>query len=284
MLDPISRNVNRGKGNVYDPNLWTLPIEFDYSLVVLLCSAAFLRLHPLIRLCLSFCLVIYCSYLAYWTAFLFISGMFLCDLNNHLEENGSTLVLEGSVDDIDLESNSKPEPGILIKIFWTTLLILDLYVMSIPEYGRGAKNSTGYETLVIMVPPKYAQVPDHFWMSISAALLVLIINRAPHLQAIFTNRLSQYLGRISYGLYLVHGPLLWSLGRATAKVAVTYTGQETDAQYGLGIFLSACITYPVIILAAHLATHYVDMKSVQLGRWLYEKLLWDGRKDYEALP
>jgi len=130
---------------------------------------------------------------------------------------------------------------------------------------------------------QYSSIPDFFWIPISAVLLVFIIDRAPHLQAIFRHPIPQYLGQISFSIYLVHGPLLWSLGRSTAKIAVAFTGRETVLQYCAGIFLSATITMPVIVWVADVVAKLVDAKAVRFGNWAYGKLLHRNEKRFEMI-
>jgi peptidoglycan/LPS O-acetylase OafA/YrhL len=276
MVDPFSRNDNRGMSNFYDPNLWTLPIEFDFSMVVFLCLAAFSRLRPLVRLIMTFGLLCYANYYTHWRVFLFISGMFLCDLKFYLAENEPTSSLPEHTGDItEDQTPTHTKNTTLIKAAWTVSFILTIYLLSMPEIGRGGRDSPGYKTLAAMIPSQYAGSPDHFWIPLGSAWLVFTIDRASHLQAIFTHRFPQYLGRISYSLYLVHGPLLWTLGRAAAVSAVGLTGRSTNELYCFGIFLSACVFWPVTIWVADIVMRAVDLKAVAFGHWAYASLLRD---------
>jgi peptidoglycan/LPS O-acetylase OafA/YrhL len=62
--------------------------------------------------------------------------------------------------------------------------------------------------------PKY-YTPLSGWMfyeAMGAVLLVACILRSPVLVRLLESRLPQYLGKVSFSLYLVHGPVLHSLG------------------------------------------------------------------------
>lgn len=52
---------------------------------------------------------------------------------------------------------------------------------------------------------------EHFWLSIIACLIVYVLEACPAFQRPFTTGFSQYLGKISFGMYLMHWPLRDSL-------------------------------------------------------------------------
>ncbi|CAK7213048.1 hypothetical protein SBRCBS47491_001670 [Sporothrix bragantina] len=88
MADPLVLNVDRRLFYMYDPNLWTLPVEFAMSMILFLCQAALNRFRPRIRmLCMAFCTVYAFSYI-HWQAFLFFAGMLMCDLHFELDGLG----------------------------------------------------------------------------------------------------------------------------------------------------------------------------------------------------
>ncbi|CAK7226431.1 hypothetical protein SCUCBS95973_006197 [Sporothrix curviconia] len=92
--------------------------------------------------------------------------------------------------------------------------VASLWILSLPEAVRGAVGTPGFITMVQMVPKhhKDSGKVDYFWVPIGAALAVLTVDRTPLLQRLFTNRFAQYMGKISYSLYLVHGSIIFSVG------------------------------------------------------------------------
>lgn len=269
--DPIGQDHVRGGVprtilNPYDPNLWTLPIEFNSSMVVFMFLAAFSRVRHRVRMAFAFALIIYFEYFwTYWALFLFLSGMLICDLRFEIDDyrarcaknvaSGEDAVLpiwarvpQGIISRI---SRKIAGSRILGRIISISLFIIALWLLSV------------YELEPI----------DTLYTHIGAILMVLTVDHATHLQIIFTNPFSQYLGRISYSLYLVHGPLLWTLGSALGHRCLAFTGGQTNETWVLAMAIAAFLWWPVAIWVSDLTYRAVDAKSVQLARWAYEKLL-----------
>lgn len=269
--DPIGQDHLRGGVprtviNPYDPNLWTLPIEFNSSMVVFMFLAAFSRVKNRVRMAFAFALIIYFEYFwAYWALFLFLSGMLICDLHFEIDDYRAQCAKNAtSGEDAVLPIWARVPQGIISKISrrlsgsrllgritGISLFILSLCLLSVYEFDP----------------------IDTVYTHIGAILMVLTVDHAPFLQIIFTNPFSQYLGKISYSLYLVHGPLLWTLGSALGHRCLAFTGSDTNEKYVLGIAMAAFLWWPVAIWLSDLTYRAVDAKCVQLARWSYEKLL-----------
>ncbi|KAI3398875.1 hypothetical protein diail_8384 [Diaporthe ilicicola] len=267
--DPIGQDHVRGGlpravQNPYDANLWTLPIEFNTSMVVFMFLAAFSRVKNRVRMAFAFVLTIYFEYFwSYWALFLFLAGMLLCDLRFELDDIHSQSAKTMSDEDVVLPIWARVPQGIVSRIFrkitgsrilgritGVSLFILALWMLSMPEL-------TYIDTL---------------YTHIGAVVLVLVVDYAAFLHIIFTNPISQYLGKISYSLYLIHGPMLWTLGSVLGTRCVAFTGGETNESYVMGIAIAAFLWWPVAIWVSDLTYRAVDSKSVQLARWAYEKL------------
>lgn len=269
--DPIGQEHARGGiprsiENPYDANLWTLPIEFNTSMVIFMFLAAFSRVRNRVRMAVALALIVYFEYYwSYWALFLFLAGMLICDLHFELEDyrcqlGKSTMsgedtalpiwarVPQGLVSRI---SGKITGSRLLGRITGVSFFTLALWLLSVPEV-------TYIDTLCTHM---------------GAVILVLVVDNATQLQIIFTNRISQYLGKISYSLYLIHGPLLWTLGSVLGRRCVAFTGGETNETYVMGIAIAAFLWWPVAIWVADLTYRGVDSKCVQLARWAYEKLL-----------
>jgi hypothetical protein len=269
--------------------------------MVFLALAAFSGLRTALRLLSSTVVVFLAVYFGYWQIFLFSAGMLLADLNFCFQGVGNTTEHTPSSteetehllpshapsmenipltrDHIDRRScvlgvgwfRIMRSPGVE-KIILFTSFIFAIHLLSMPEGVRGAAVSPGYITIMSLTPTNYSTLPEYFWIPVGAVLLVLTVDRAPFLQKIFTNRFSQYLGRISFSLYLIHGPLLWTYGLQLGKFWVRVTGQLTDASYCLGIFFALCCYWPVAITLADFVSRAVDSRAVNLGRWAYQKM------------
>lgn len=264
--EPIRAGIPRALENPYDANLWTLPIEFNTSMVVFMFLAAFSRVRNRVRMTVAFVLLVYFEYFwSYWALFLFLAGMLICDLHFEIDDHRSRSAKNMISDEDDvLPIWARVPQGIVSRISskvagsrflgrvtGISLFTLSLCMLSVPEKTYG----------------------DTLYTHMGAIVMVLAVDHATHLQIIFTNPISQYLGKISYSLYLIHGPLLWTLGSVLGRRCVAFTGGETNEAYVLGVAMAAFLWWPVAIWVADLTYRGVDAKSVQLARWSYEKLL-----------
>lgn len=274
------------RGTAYDLALWTLSIEYDCSLVIFLCHAAFARLRARTRLIWTTLIICYCIWFTFWNITLFTGGMFLADLKFYLDHQTATKsemrscpipnvyrqANDGPVANIKDTYNRIRMPGGLWKLMWTFSFIIAIYVLSMPEIGRGGANSPGYMTLAALIPASYAGTPDYFWIPLAALWLIFTVDRAPHLQRIFMCRFPQFLGRISYSLYLVHNPLLYALGWHLGVWCTRITGRETDLQHCLGIAMAASLFWLLTFWAADLLERGVDSQAVKFSRRAYDWL------------
>ncbi|EFX06163.1 hard surface-induced protein [Grosmannia clavigera kw1407] len=275
LTSPLSRDMQRGRPFAYDNNLWTLPVEFDCSLVIFLCQAAFCRLRPQVRMLLMAGIVCYAHSYLFWEIFLFSGGMLLCDLHFHLDGTGSSgssssnTASEAAVPPV-ISARNRRQLRNAVSIF---SFATALFILSIPDDNQGGPHTPGYRTLFSMVTDVYRlrNERDNFWIPPAAVLLVWTIDRTPFLQRPFNSAFAQFLGTISYSMYLVHGPLIWTAGHWLVCHTTALTGTDTDFRYGLGIALSALVLWPIIIYLADLVTRTVDVRAVSFGRWLYER-------------
>lgn len=289
---PISQGFLQGShSNVlhssYDNNLWTLPIEFTSSMVVFLFLAATTRLQNRVRMVLTLVALLYFMYFfAFWAMFLFLSGMVICDLRLEMDQNlatasrsaengpescNTTILPIWACDDRHV--NLVPYVLDRVKRLWgaglhLTTLICALWFLSTPEEDMGATESWGYVTLTSTMRNAYGK---DFLVPLGAVMLVLVVDQAKFLQILFSNAYSQYLGRISYSLYLVHGPLLYSMGLKLGLFMIGITG-GSELGYCIGVFIAMALWLPFTIYVADLTARCIDEQCLQFTRWIYAKL------------
>ncbi|KAI1268774.1 acyltransferase family-domain-containing protein [Xylariaceae sp. FL1019] len=261
----------------YSDSLWTLPIEFRSSLVIFAMLLALSRFTNGSRILITLFVAAYSLWYLHWGELLFIGGMLIADRSvlaqRSLESRGSL-------------SNDCYEPphrflcfsasrsSAARRMFSVVALIVVLFLLGMPEQGQGAADSYGYGYLSALIPEHYHKLgdPDRFWQPLGAILLVLVLDSSRFLQRPFTTRLAQYLGKISFSLYLVHMQLIHSLGFITARYFLEITGSESYWQYGAGIGLATLVTWIVTFWLADLGSRFVDAKAVQFTAWVYDKL------------
>jgi peptidoglycan/LPS O-acetylase OafA/YrhL len=297
LMNPFSHNLFRGKMFFYDPNQWTLPLEFDCSLIVFLALGAFSRLRTGPRLLFTTVMLLVAIYFLNWPVFLFVGGMMIADLHFSFDDNNSSIIAmptrRGSLDADGLESSTslllQGSPSREEFAPWTNraemtprtrkfaaiaAFMLCIHLLGFPEGGRGAAITTGFMTFSWLVPAHFKATPEFFWIPIGAVLLVLTIDRNLFLQKLFTNAVVQYLGRISFGIYLVHGPILWAWVRQFGRGFVeAHVGAIDGPRFVLGFLLVMCCFWPLIIVLADMVHRYVDVNAVRLGKWAYGKVV-----------
>ncbi|KAI0152006.1 acyltransferase family-domain-containing protein [Hypoxylon sp. NC0597] len=283
LCDPFTGDAT---GWVYNNALWTLPIEFRGSLVVFWLLLSLSRVANAIRMLFVFGVALYCLYFVHWAEFLFVGGMLLADLQFHLsgcEEYNEPGDLEVGIrrrrSRVLISTAHRRRActvGCHILRITTSLVsfIGALYLLGMPKLERAAAETPGFGVLASMIPERWrdAGLPDHFWLSIAAVWLVLSIDRAPFLQRVFTCRFSQYLGQISYSLYLVHLAILHSFGFRMGKFFVELTGYETELRYFMGVLAAVVVFWTIAIWVADLGWRFVDAKVVRFSFWMYNRI------------
>ncbi|KAJ5622323.1 hypothetical protein N7528_005555 [Penicillium herquei] len=262
--------------NNYNPHLWTIPVEFRCSLVLFLTTLATSRLISPVRMTLVASLTWFCMRYGRWDVVLFLVGMQMAELDLINGTWERPVIPSAGTDDtlhIRFPRGGKVIGSISRRNLWIGVFILGLYFGSCPNIGF--KWTPGYRWIWDITPWTYGE-PHRFPQTIGAALIVFSINHSPDIQKLFTNPLSQYLGKISYAFYIVHGPILHSLGYSIMPNIWEITGKETNFQYCLGFLIGWLICLPVSIWAGDLFWRTVDIPSVKFARWLEDQLIAKG--------
>ncbi|KAK5358834.1 hypothetical protein LTR20_010799 [Exophiala xenobiotica] len=267
----------------YDFHTWSIPVEFRGSIVIYTALQAFSRCTRNARLWCELCLIFYFMYIVDGSfCAIFMAGMFLCDID--LLEQGQKLpYLVSSM-------------GRFKTPMYYGLFLVSLYLGGCPAYSSDIhvlKNSPGWYYLSLLKPQA---VFDYKWFYLfwASTFLVASISRIPVLKAFFETRFNQYLGRISFAFYLVHGPILWSLGdRVYAAVGWTRESHALTAPGWINIFplpktgpfglelsflLPQLVLLPLTLWVAEIATTLIDEPSVKFSQWLYSQTLVSATK------
>jgi peptidoglycan/LPS O-acetylase OafA/YrhL len=129
------------------------------------------------------------------------------------------------------------EPHFLEKIRKSLMLKMLLILLTICAYlGSG---------LFSMLKIEHLQETMY---SVTAFLLVLIIIVSPMLQRVFSVKLSRFLGKISFPLYIVHIPILCTLTSYLVVCGYSADNNNFMAIFIISILASiiiACIFYPI---------------------------------------
>ncbi|KAK7959345.1 acyltransferase 3 [Apiospora aurea] len=253
----------------YNFHLWSIPVEMKGSIVIYTCLLAFSRCSKNARLWCCAALIFYFMYITdAWYCAMFVSGMLICDL--------------------DLLAKKQRLPPVLSRPSSAKKFIY-YHLLACSEANRDAlllRKMRGWYYLSFLKPQAFFDC-KWFYLFWAASLLVASTPRVPWLKSFFETGFCQYLGRISYSLYLVHGPVLWTLGdRVYTAVGWHQEAQLTNLPHwvdkvklpragplGLEVsfLLPQLILLPLTIWLAEVVTRVIDEPSVKFAQLLYSK-------------
>lgn len=108
-----------------------------------------------------------------------------------------------------------------------------------------------------------------------AGALTLIAVHAGMGRALLECSVGQFLGRISYALYLVHTPIILSAGCALYLYAVTQLAASRSVAVGLVV----AVVLPLTIMVAVIFERLADRPAIAIGkRWLGVRSASDGER------
>ncbi|KAJ5782581.1 hypothetical protein N7457_004355 [Penicillium paradoxum] len=265
----------------YNFHAWSIPVELRGSLAVYTAVLAFARFSRNARLLGEVALVVYFLYIADGAHYaMFIAGMLLKDL--------------------DLLAIRNDLPRFFLRLvpfkvaIMTVLFYTSLYLGGVPSHTgdlQQLRDSPGWYLLSFLKPQA---VFDFKWFYLfwAAVFLVTCTSHLKWLKTFFNAPFNQYLGRISFAFYLVHGPVLWTLGdRVYAAVGLARDSHSVNCPWwinrlalsnvgplGLEVnFLVAnlFLLLPLTIWLADVTTRLVDEPTVKFSQWMYQRALLD---------
>lgn len=175
----------------YNWTMWTIPLEFAGSLCVFLLVLATCRLRVYRRRAFLHATVsVVACYYGGWTYWLFTFGVLLAD---YVREAGGFAKLANS-------TTARARAG------WVVALIAGLYLAGVPEKSP-EPIQFGYEWLYRLAPGQHykeLEAGGRFWWSLSGMLIVPALSHLAAWRRPLEGACAQYLGRVSFMLYLTH--------------------------------------------------------------------------------
>ncbi|KAF7549836.1 hypothetical protein G7046_g8220 [Stylonectria norvegica] len=252
-----------GGSTKYDVHLWTIPVEFRCSLYLFLVLVGTARLQTKFRF-MSLAGILWFTYRnGRWELMLFFWGMLLAELDHIRGAHVPAPVLPV---DKTIES-PRSQFG---SIFWTLLSLLGLYLMGYPD-GR-AEITPGWIYLSSLIPDWWNYERFRYWQMTGAVIFVFAVGHSPGWQRFFNTAVVQYFGKISYAIYLMHGPAMHVVGYHWEKFAYSLTGVE-GYWYNAGWVLGACFCIPTVVWWADIFWRAIDIPTVKFSRWFENKVI-----------
>lgn len=202
----------------YDPHTWTIPVEFRGSMVLFVVLLASAGLSQRWRSGTFVLVTMYCFLSERWDVAAFTGGALVADSHVWQAKKATNEARESDL----LQTNLPRRATVLSR--WTAyalatmkiiFFLAALYLLSFPD--DAPERTPGFSWLHRVTLPMYKTNYTHpymFWHALSALFIVWSIQQLYYVNAFLCLSVPQYLGKISYALYLVHGPLLHSAGFA----------------------------------------------------------------------
>lgn len=249
----------------YNNHLWSIPVELKGSMIIYTTSLAISKLSVRSRFLVLGGLVLYHLYAVDgWYGAFFLGGMFLCQVDTYQPHKRAT------------------RHQLLANYL---LVFIGLYLAGVPHCTPAeylGQNGGWY--FLSLWKPEVMTDPKWFYLFLASISVVTSVSRIPYLRKILTSRSFQYLGRISYGLYLVHGPILWTLGSYVYNVSAKV---RWPSGWPLGLepefLLANIILVPVTLCIAAATTRFIDELGIAASHRLYKRMCLskedEGQKD-----
>jgi peptidoglycan/LPS O-acetylase OafA/YrhL len=238
-----------------DSNMWTIPIEFRASMVLFLFLLGLGKVTRFIRLTLFAIGIVSATYGQRSDMVLFLAGSILADL--------------------DLEADSRhydraAPTGFSIRhnVGWSAVILFGVYMASSPL--AGADQSIGYGFISWLSNKVYWFQAAWFPWTIGGILLVYAATKPNFLHRFLMTDIIQYLGHISYAMYIVHGALLRVLAYNLVPLLWKITG-HSGAGYFVGSVVGYFLSIAVLIPVADAFWRGIDAPSIRFAKWVESK-------------
>lgn len=268
--------------------LWTIPVEFRGSMILFIFCAACCKLSSKsrIRACWLLILLSYCWQVAYVALFLF--GAFLAERSQDRAAAPIRIATPASsFSPPDVEEQHERQQILLQEdertlsatmqttsvrsyVLNSTLLAIGLFLCGQPNnvsitIDHGPEPWRFLSKFIPQFWDGGDLALEHFWLSIGACLIVYSLEACPLFQRPFNTGFSQYLGQLSFGIYVMHVPIRNSLYHALDAWDMNHL---RNSAFG---FLLIYVLYIMLVLWVADYFTRIDCKVIAFGRWVEEK-------------
>lgn len=278
----------------HDQHLWSILAEMKGSLFLYMILIATAQCRVYVRLAVM-CLMTYMYFLwNHWEIWVYILGAIVAQIDLLLterEDRKNQLLPSGVPDRFPPSPPRSPAPDEMkrqdqypwTQYFrpstimpttgraWLRILgfLVAFYFLSYPIHGS-RDYAPGYVWLNQIIP-EWMDRKDKFYPNIGTAMLLLLLARSdPHTSKwrwILNTNVAQYLGKISFALYLVHGPILHAFGYMLPQRIWWMMGIQgvdaTDAVWSAVVFVGWAFSLAVSLCVADVWTREVESRCVK---------------------
>ena len=102
------------------------------------------------------------------------------------------------------------------------------------------------------------------YTTLGAVCIVLSALGLVKFKELLSNRLMSQLGKYTYSLYLVHQPLIYTVGTGVFMALITHFG------YNKSVAMAFIVTIPVVALVTLLFYKFIEQPSIRLASYAQE--------------
>ncbi|KAF7536627.1 hypothetical protein G7054_g4381 [Neopestalotiopsis clavispora] len=264
----------------YNVHLWTIPIELSHSYLLFLVILLITHIRSRFRLATLIAIMVYTLQCGRWAAFEFVGGCLLAYIHIRQEEDSE------EEETMRRQSLAKSSWHYLCNFFQVLVFVAGAFVMSWPTDFKQLPET--YQFLAAHAPEPFVNNASDFWFALSAFAVVESISHLRILRQCLELPFPQYLGKISFSLYILQHPFLNliqpylmgteprpAIGNQPAipgSGLKAWPGVETWRQRVLTWFIGWMIVVLLQIWLADLYTRWIDQPCVRLSktaeRWI----------------
>lgn len=242
----------------YDSHLWTISIQFRGSMILALVLLGSAKLNTRTRSATCGLLWAYSMYHRRWDVGLFLSGMLLSERNVlKFRENVAITPIPTRNFTLAQRAFMRAKQSMFL-----LMLLIGIYLCSYPRSPGSGKYTPGFMWMANMVDG------SRFWHSCGVVLIIWAMDNTEIIQKIFTLGVFRYLGKISFSLYLIHGPALHIFGYSLVPRFVGMTTGDMQSDVWLGTMLAFLVVCPLVIWIADVFWRLVDQPCARLTAYI----------------
>lgn len=254
--------------------LWTMGLEFRGSCIVYLTILGLAFWKPQLRRIALGLLSAYWFYFGNWDVFGFLAGLYIAE--RRLIEHTRT-----EEDEFKLPIHIST-PGLGSVAFSTILnygyFAFGIYLVCLSDDGF---LPPGYQFLELIGSSRWDghwEIVSKCWKTAGAAMVVHAISKSSTLQRPLNSRPIQYLGKVSFSLYLVHqavyhlvrNPVIYTLWYLVTGTSYKDIGggnaSKQTVPFAFAWLVGFALITPVNLYVADLYTKYIDERCVRIAR------------------
>lgn len=254
--------------------LWTIPLEFLGSNMVFLTILATSNLRPAMRVSTAAALAVIGFWKIDWILFTFMSGLTISEFHMFLDFPYETLPIENEMETERVTGKGHEAYRLAFEITNNLLLLVGFCMLCLPEHPREDPFSREYRFLLSLRDSHSHPIESiaTIWRSLGGFLCIFAISNSPDLQAPFRTKSAQYLGKISFGVYLSH-IMIYQMWR---NPLLEIFSQFKMLHSALSLYIVHAVVFllliSIVMWTGDKLTKVVDRAAVGFAKWVEVKL------------